>query len=337
MKPGNGLGGRARGLGDGVADLRVGDGLDAGEDEADLADAELAATGRLGREHADLLDLVLLALRHQPDLHARPIDAVDDAREDDDAAVGVVPGVEDQRLERRVGIALRRRQPRDDRLEDLVDAGALLRARQDGVARVEADDVLDLPPRLVGLRAGQVDLVDDRDDLEVVLDRQVGVGQRLRLDALRRIDEQQRAFARGERPRDLVGEVHVARRVDQVQDVVLAVVGRVGQPDGVRLDRDAALALEVHAVEDLRLHLARLQRARQLEKPVGERRLAVVDVRDDGEVADEALVHWVRGTIDYSWYGARGLGTRARQLDLKNCACDWSSPRNSRRSSTPAV
>ena len=61
----------------------------------------------------------------------------------------------------------------------------------------------------------------------------------------------------------------------------------------MRLDGDAALALEVHGVEDLRLHLARLQRAGHLEEAVGQRRLAVVDVRDDGEVADEALVHWV--------------------------------------------
>ena len=87
---------------------------------------------------------------------------------------------------------------------------------------VEADDVLDLAPRLFGLRARQVDLVDDRDDLEVVLDRQVGVGERLRLDALRRVDQQQRAFAGGQRPRDLVGEVDVPRRVDEIEDVVLA-------------------------------------------------------------------------------------------------------------------
>ena len=80
-------------------------------------------------------------------------------------------------------------------------------------------------------------------------------------------------------------------RVDQVQDVLLPVVGLVGQPDGVRLDRDAALALEVHAVEDLRLHLTRLERPGDLEKPVGERRLAVIDVGDDGEVAYQALIH----------------------------------------------
>ena len=56
----------------------------------------------------------------------------------------------------------------------------------------------------------------------------------------------------------------------------------------MRLDGDAALALEIHRVEDLRFHLARLQRAGHLEKAIGQRRLAVVDVRDDGEIADEA-------------------------------------------------
>ena len=79
---------------------------------------------------------------------------------------------------------------------------------------------VDLPARLLGLRAGQIDLVDDRDDLEAVLDRQIGVGQRLRLDALRRVHQQQRALARRQRPRDLVREVDVARRVDQVEDVL---------------------------------------------------------------------------------------------------------------------
>ncbi len=49
-----------------------------------------------------------------------------------------------------------------------------------------------------GLGGGEVDLVDDRHDLVVVLDRLVDVGERLRLDALRRVDDQQRAFAGGE-------------------------------------------------------------------------------------------------------------------------------------------
>ena len=54
----------------------------------------------------------------------------------------------------------------------------------------------------------------------------------------------------------------MAGRVDQVEDVVLAVAGRVVQPHRLRLDGDAALALDVHGIEHLRRHLARIQRRR---------------------------------------------------------------------------
>ena len=172
-----------------------------------------------------------------------------------------------------------------------MDAGAFLRAREDRAAGVEADDLFDLPLGFIRLRTRQIDLVDHRDDFEPVVHREVGVGERLRFDALRRVHEQQRPFAGGERSRHFVRKIDVPGRIDQVEDVDLPVVGLVGQADGVGLDGDAPLALEVHRVEDLRLHLARLQRAGDLEKAIGERRLAVVDVGDDGEVADLALVH----------------------------------------------
>ena len=291
LEAGERLGGRPRDLGDRVAELRVRDALDARGDEPDLADAQLLERHRLRRERADFLDQVLLPEGHQPDTHALADHAVNHPDDDDDPAVGVVPGVEDQRLERRVRHAGRGRQPVHDRLEDVLRPGADLGARQDGVAPVEADDVLDLPAGFLDLRPGQVDLVDDRDDLEVVVHREVRVRQRLRLDALRGVDDQDGALAGGQRPRHLVREVHVARRVDQVQNVGVSVLGRVGQADRVRLDRDAPLLLEVHAVEQLGLHLPRLHGAGQLEEPVRERRLAMVDVRDHGEVADEARIH----------------------------------------------
>ena len=60
----------------------------------------------------------------------------------------------------------------------------------------------------------------------------------------------------------------------------------IGQRHGVHLDRDAALALEVHGVEHLLAHLALGDRARDLEQAVGQRRLAVIDVRDDAEIAN---------------------------------------------------
>ena len=217
---------------------------------------------------------------------ARPEDAVDDADERDHAAVLVVGRVEDQRARRGIRVAGRRRDPRDDRVEHRVDALPRLRRDAEDVVRVVADQVRNLGRGAVRIRLRQVDLVDDGDDVEVVLDREVRVRERLRLDSLRGVDDEQRALARLERPRDLVREVDMAGRVDQVQLVALPV-----HPNRLRLDRDAALALELHRVEHLVAHLARRDRVGQLEDAIGERRLAMVDVRDDREVADVRLVH----------------------------------------------
>ena len=217
---------------------------------------------------------------------ARVEDTVDDAHEGDDAAVLVVGGVEDERARRRCAVALRRRDPLDDRVEHVLDAEPRLRRDAEHAVGVVGEQVGELLRGAVRIGLRQVDLVHAGDDLEVVVDREVGVRERLRLDPLRRVDDEQRALARLERARDLVGEVDVAGRVDQVQLVALP-----RDAHRLRLDRDPALALEVHRVEHLRAHLALRDGVRQLEDAVGERRLAVVDVRDDREVADVLLVH----------------------------------------------
>jgi len=78
----------------------------------------------------------------------------------------------------------------------------------------------------------------------------------------------------------------VARGVHQVQDISLTILRLVVQADSLGLDGDAALALDVHIVEDLLGHLALGQAAGFLDQTIGQGRLAMVDVGDDGEVAD---------------------------------------------------
>src|SRR5699024_3480037 len=56
---------------------------------------------------------------------------------------------------------------------------------------------------------------------------------------------------------------------------------------GLTLDGDAALAFDVHPIEVLRAHAAFVEDTRELQHPIGQCRLPVVDVRDDAEVADE--------------------------------------------------
>ena len=279
-----GLGGAA-GVGDGVADAGLGDFLDLRGDEPDLAGAEFAQLLDLGAEAADAVDQVGGAGGHELDLRALAEAAVDHPDEDDDAEVRVVPAVDQHGLQRGVRVAPGRRDLGDDGVEHVLDADAGLGAGEDRFGRVEADDLLDLLADALGVGGGEVDLVDDGHDLVVVLDRLVDVGQGLRLDALRGIDDQQRALARGEAAAHFIGEVDVAGRVHEVELVGHAVLGPL-EPHRLGLDGDPALALDLHIVEHLRIagHLAVAKPAGRLDQPVGKRRLAVVDVGDDGKI-----------------------------------------------------
>ena len=87
----------------------------------------------------------------------------------------------------------------------------LLGAGQDRIGGVQADHLLDLLADALRLGRREIDLVDDRNDFEIVVQRQVGVGERLRFHALRGIDHQQRAFAGLQAAGHFVGEIDVAR------------------------------------------------------------------------------------------------------------------------------
>ena len=158
------------------------------------------------------------------------------------------------------------RQARGQRLQQLGDALAGLGRAQHGVAGIDADHILDLGPDALRLCGRQIDLVEHHDDLMVVVDCLVHIGERLRLDALGRIDDQQRAFAGGQRAAHLIGEIDMARRVDEVEGVGPAIGGRVVEADGLRLDGDPALAFQVHIVEHLVAHLALGQAAAGLDQ-----------------------------------------------------------------------
>ena len=259
--------------------------LDAGDQVAHLAGAEVGQRDRNGRAGADLVGLVGGAGLHEPELGAGGDGAVHHPDGADDAPVLVVVGVEDERSKWGVGVALWGGDALHGRVEQLGDAGARLAAdAQDGVG-VDAEHLLDLPRHPFGLGEGQVDLVDRGHDLQVVLHGLVAGGQGLGLDALGGVHQQDGPLAGGQRPRHLVAEVHVARGVDEVDDEVPPL-----QPDVLGLDRDAPLALQVHGVEVLGPHVTGVDGAGELEDAVGQRGLPVVDVADDGEVADARRV-----------------------------------------------
>ena len=184
------------------------------------------------------------------------------------------------------------------RSQHVRDAGPVLGGDEHHFLWTEAKGVLQLLGYLLRLRHGQVDLVDDGDDGQVVLQGNVDVGQGLGLNALAGIHHQQHPLAGAQAPRDLVAEVHVAGSIDEVQLVLLAVGMVVLHPHRLGLDGDTSLPLQVHLVKVLLHHRPSGNCAGGLQKAVGQGGLAVVYVGDDAEVADKARVH---GRIMLTW------------------------------------
>jgi hypothetical protein len=153
--------------------------------------------------------------------------------------------------------------------------------------RIQGQQFADLVEQLEGIAALAVDLVDEGDDRYVAqptdLEQLAGLG----LDALGRVDHHDRGIDRGQGPVGILAEVLVARRVEQVEGDAAVFEGHHRGGHG-----DAARLLDLHPVGARAPALAaRLDGARQMDgaaqkqQLLGQRRLAGIGMRDDGEGA----------------------------------------------------
>ncbi len=154
---------------------------------------------------------------------------------------------------------------------------------EDGLVGVEVDEeVVDLVQDFLGTGVGTVDLVDDDHRGEAGLKRLRKHVPGLRQGAFGGVDQQHHAVDHLQRALDLAAEVGVARRVDDVDLVVVVVKGGV-----LGKNRDAALFFEVVRVHDTVGHdLVGAEGSALAQHRVDEGGLAMVDVGDDGDVED---------------------------------------------------
>ena len=108
-----------------------------------------------------------------------------------------------------------------------------------------------------------------------MLNGHVKVRDGLCLHALRGVDHKQAALAGGDTAAHLIGEVHMARSVNQVERIRFA-VHLVIHLNGVAFNRDASLAFQVHVVEHL--PFGHLDGTGAFEQAVGQGALPVVDM-----------------------------------------------------------
>ena len=170
--------------------------------------------------------------------------------------------------------------------ETVLGAGVNDREIELLIVRFQLDEKIeDQIEHLVRPRVFAVDLVDDDDRLGLVLERFAQNETRLRLRAIVRVDDQQHAVDHLHDALDFAAEIGVAGRVDDVDAITVPLERGVLGADG-----DALFALEIHRVHHALLDfLVGAKRAGLPQQLIDQRGLAVVDVRDDGDVTD--LIH----------------------------------------------
>ena len=270
---------------DGIAHLDLLRGLDARDDVAHIARRQFLFRHLLQLQHANLIGIVFLSRSVELDKVVGADGAIHDAEISDDAAERVEHRVEDESLKWSFGVAFGTRNAFHDGIEHSGHTFTRTGTNLQNFRRVATQEVYHLVFHDVDHGAVHVDFVHHGDDFEVVFEGRIQVGDRLGLDALGGVDHEKGAFAGRDAARHLVGEVDMAGSIDEVEGIFLSLVV-IFHLDGVALDGDATLALEVHVVEHLIDEFLVVERMGEFQKPIGQGGFTMVDMGYDAKISD---------------------------------------------------
>ena len=211
--------------------------------------------------------------------------------EDDNSLVGIIQGIKDQRLQRCIRISCRCRDLMHDRLQYLIDPRSVLGRDQRSIRSIKTDHILNLLLHTFRLCAWQINLVDHRENLQIMIQCQIYISKGLCLDSLRRIHDKNSAIAGCQTPAHLVVKIYMTWRVDQVEDILFSVLCRINGSDGLSLDRDASFPFQLHIVKNLCLHFPAGQQSCFLYNSVCQGGFTVINMCHDTEISDFTLVN----------------------------------------------
>ena len=78
----------------------------------------------------------------------------------------------------------------------------------------------------------------------------------------------------------------MTRSIDQMEDIILAVFRKVFQLNDIQLDGDPSFPFQIQGIQQLILHLSFRYGIGQFQNAVCQRRLAMIDMGDDGKISD---------------------------------------------------
>ena len=237
-------------MSDGVTHTYLCRGLDATDDIAYITSAELRAWHHIHLQYAYFVGIILLSCIEELYLVAFSNNAIHHLKVCDDASERIEYGIENKCLQWGVFVTYWVGYTFYDGIQNLLYTQACLGTGTDDVFTITSQQFHDFVFHLVRHGIGHIALVDDGDDFQIMLQCHIKVGDGLCLHTLAGIDHQQSTLAGSDTATHFVAEIHVSRSVNEVEDVVLALV-LIFHLDSVALDGNASLSLQLHVIEHL--------------------------------------------------------------------------------------
>ncbi len=229
--------------------------------------------------------------RHHTDLRSFFNTAIHNTAENDNSLICIIDRVKDQRLQRSLYVSLRSRNLRNDLFQNFFNIQSCLSRNSRGIMSFQTDHIFDLIHNTIRLCTRKIDLIDDRKNIQIMIQCQINIRQCLCFDSLRRIHNQDRAITGSKASGYFIVKIDMSWRIDQVKNIFFSVAGFIYNSNSLRLNRDTTLTLKIHIIQYLRLHLTLCQGTGLLNNTVSQCRLTMVYMCNNAEITDFTLVY----------------------------------------------
>ena len=119
------------------------------------------------------------------------------------------------------------------------------------ILRIDSDHIFYLFFYTLRLCAWKIDLVDNRHNVQIMIECQIYIRKCLCLNSLCRINNKNRSVAGRQTSGYLIVEIDVSRCINQVENILFSVICLIYSTDCLCFDRDSTLSLQIHVIENL--------------------------------------------------------------------------------------
>ena len=164
----------------------------------------------------------------------------------------------------------------------------------------QSDHIFNLSCHTIRICTWKVDLINNRKNIQIMIQCQVYICQSLGLDSLRSIYYQHSTVTSCQTSGYLVVKIHMSGSIDQVKNVFVSIFRFVYSTHSLGFNRNTALTLQVHIVKNLLLHLTAGEKSRLFNDTVCQCGFTMIYMGNNTKITYFTLVNCCHSLSSFS-------------------------------------